>query len=214
MEITKTMLIAITFILGGLSAQAANIQTMSLKKVDDNKNYQSRIDTFDTIFNATDDKFQQILEIANQSQATTFNDAEGVYTGRCYNMATRNYPSNSSLLIGEFTTEHGPIFPSEKIVIVGRILNPPPLDFADSKTKKEIISELLLLKGYFSNLIENPLSVSTNNDKYIMTFFRYKNYILKLETLTEDAVVRYTNGDYFYAKKGDVTDACYYFNKK
>ena len=147
----KTMFIAITLVLSGLTAHAANLQSMNLEKIVGNQDYQILSNEFDAPVGTAADKFQQIIDLAHQGQPVSFDDAEGVYTGRCYWVVARDIPCNSVLVIIQVPTNDGPLFPTEKVV-VSIYYRDGAADYADSLTKEALISDAMSLKSHFSNV--------------------------------------------------------------
>lgn len=211
----KTIFIALTFVLSGMTAQAADLQFMSLDKIVGNQDYEMVLNNFDAIVNTTSDKFQQLVDLAHQGQSGSFSAVEGVYTGRCYDMVNRNLPRNSVLLITQFTTNEGPLFPAEKVVIEGGYSG--AVDVADSKTKETLTADTIVLKSHYSGVVESPLSVVMSDGattSHNMTYFKNQNYILGLTSANQDQEINVRGDGKITVKKGDVWAACYYFNKK
>jgi len=212
----KTIFIALTFVLGGMTAQATDLQVKSLDKIVGNQDYEMVLNNFDAVVNTTSDKFQQLVDLAHQGQSVSFSDVKGAYTGRCYDMVNRNVPKNSALLIAQYTTNDGPLFPTEEVIIEGGYVS-GPADQLDSKSKEEITSMLMSLKGQYSSVIENPLSVVMNDTEttsHSLTYFKSQNYIVGLMTANQDQTIYVRHDGQITVKKGDVWAVCYYFNRK
>ncbi len=207
-------LIAVSF---SFQAYAADLQVMGLERLVGNQTYDTLLNKFDATVGTSSDKFQQILELAKQGKNVSFNEVEGVYTGRCYDMVNRNLPRSSALAILQIDTNpsDGPLFPKDKLVIEGGYVG--SADIADSKTKETITSELLAIKSQYTSVVESPLSVVMNDTSltsHQMTYVKNQNYILGLIYANQDQEINVRGDGKITVKKGDIWAACYYFNKK
>lgn len=217
----KCLLFKLAFMVIGFSSNAADRRNMNLDNlpVGDVEPITLSSSSGNNAVGNLPTRLQRLLDLARQSQPAAFNDVNGVYVGRCYDVDDGNVPFNSVLLITRDPGDRkGSSLPTQNIVVQGRYWGNAAADFADSKTKEEITSDALALKPNFSNIVENPLSVDFTAISSIssrLSFFKSQSYLLSLRTSNQDLVKVLPNGEIGTSvKKGDVWQACYYFIKQ
>lgn len=166
------------------------------------------------------DNFQELLAMANQGKTVSLSALEGVYIGRCYDMVNRNLPRNSVLSAIRVVSSQksGPLFPDtvEKVVIEGGYPDSSS-DFADSKSREILISDLLKLKSKYSIKNEDPLTVALIDSPVMsstITFYKNGTYIISQYSADKDFSMSVRGDGILAVKQGDVWATCYYFNKK
>jgi len=213
--VKRNILIVITLVLTGLTAQSANLEINNLEKMIVNNDVFAMLQNSGAVTSGAENRFQQILDLAHQSKAVSFADAEGLYTGRCYDMVNVKLPLNAALLITQLKTNEGPLFPTENVVIEAGYNG--PADEADLKTKETLTSDLLILKSKYSVVVESPLRATVFDGKttsHNITYFKNQSFIISLTSANQDQEIFVRGSGKINVKKHNIWLACYYFNKK
>lgn len=200
--------LALFIFFAGLAAQAAGLQPF-------------------TVTNAVPDEaaptevnhFQAIVDLAKSGKALTFKEAEGVYSGRCYDPFLHKSSAVSAVL-GVFKTS-GCV--NGKCVVQNWVI--PGMgdgkeDEFDHTPRNVLISKMLPLRTDVAKVIDAPLGmdIHTRNPEgpsYIrVEFFRNGQYMLATarfhEILPADPVKGTPAKEWFSPE----LTACYYFFKR
>jgi hypothetical protein len=211
----KLFLASILFSLAAVSAQASELQVRSLESTIENASFAANFGDSNSGNNA-ENKFQTLVDLANQGRPAVFNETIGVYVGRCYDMKNINMPRNSILLVEEMPSQDGPLFPTNKVVIEGGHPN-QDADYYDNQSKETLRNAVLGLASSYANVSEYPLSVQmivSNTESHTINYFKNQDYIISLDISNQDIKIQVRGNGELEVKKGDTWAACYYFLKK
>lgn len=156
--------------------------------------------------------FDQLIEWSEQGEPVSFEDVRGYYRGRCsqFIVPDRSY---SSVLAVDTIFANGPAFPGEDQVMA--------LTFPKEQKVADVRRAVLAQRKYYTPArIENGQLVNEwdmeangrNDQKNYLR--RFQNYLIATsEELVGQKYYSTTYEKEFFAKKGQIVDACYFYEK-